>query len=94
MIDIKKVLTSTLIAVSIAGVTYATEPDWKLIEAEYTVQQSDTLDSIALDFIEKNTYGKRELNEFKSGIIELNPWLLERELKCGDVLHINYWIKK
>ena len=42
----------------------------------------------------KNDYGPREIREFTSGIKELNDWLLQRDIKAGDELHINYWVKK
>ena len=71
----------------------AAEKNWNLVETEYTVQNGDTLESIAKEYIKKNTYGPRELEEFKSGIKELNEWLLDRDIKTGDILHINYWIK-
>jgi hypothetical protein len=43
--------------------------------------------------VQKNTYGIRDIYEFKEGIRELNDWLLTRDVKKGDVLRINYWEK-
>ena len=65
---------------------------YKLVEAEYTVQAGDTLDAIAEAYMEKNTYGPRELREFKSGIVQLNNWLIDRDVQAGDVVRINYWV--
>ena len=64
----------------------------KLIHSTYTVQEGDSLNSITLNFIQKNTYGHRDFYEFREGIKELNPWLLERTMVIGDELNINYWI--
>lgn len=69
------------------------EEPWELVKVEYTVQEGDTLESVAKEFMKKNTYGKRELHEFESGIKELNPWLLKRDMRAGDELDISYWIK-
>ncbi len=75
-----------------AAANTASKP-YQLIETSYTVQQSDTLRSIAETYMKKNTYGPREIREFESGIKELNPWLLKKDVKKGDVIRINYWIK-
>lgn len=93
----KKVVI-TLMAVFFVGlsnmsVTEAAEKNWNLVEAEYTVQSGDTLKSVAEEYMAKNTYGARKVNEFMSGIKELNEWLLNRDIKAGDVLRINYWTK-
>ena len=60
----------------------------------YEVSKNETLDTITDKFIKKNTYGPREHREFRQGIIELNTWLLERELKAKDRLEIRYWRKR
>ena len=65
---------------------------YKLVEAEYTVQAGDSLDTIAEAYMKKNTYGPRELREFKSGIVQLNEWLIGRDLQAGDIIRVNYWI--
>ena len=44
--------------------------------------------------MEKNTYGPRELKEFKSGIVQLNDWLLTRDLQAGDKVKVNYWVSQ
>lgn len=68
--------------------------NWNFVEASYTVQHGDTLEKIAEKYMEKNTYGPRELREFIEGIKELNDWLLQRDVAEGDTLRINYWEKK
>ncbi len=65
---------------------------YKLIQDKYVVQAGDSLDSITTTFMRKNTYGPRGFDEFRSGIIELNEWLLDRDVRQGDELHINYWV--
>lgn len=67
---------------------------YRLVEAEYTVQAGDSLESIAQAYMEKNTYGPRELKEFKSGIVQLNDWLLTRDLQAGDKVKVNYWVSQ
>ncbi len=59
----------------------------------YEVEAGDTLDSIAKTYMKKNTYAPRDIKEFRQGIIELNPWLLDRNMKPGDRLEIRYWRK-
>ena len=83
----------TIMFCLIAVTTEAANKPYELITEYYTVQDQDTLDSIARTFIKKNTYGKRKLKEFEQGILELNPELLSRDPRQGDVLMINYWIK-
>ena len=61
---------------------------------EYTVQAGDSLESIAQAYMAKNTYGPRELKEFKSGIVQLNDWLLTRDLQAGDKVKVNYWVSQ
>ena len=70
--------------------------DQVLIEETYTVQKGDTLWSISETYLKKNTGGRRYILEFQEGIKELNPWLLDTrgQVYPGQVLGINYWIKK
>lgn len=66
---------------------------YELVEAVHITAVNESLDDIAKIYMQKNTYAEREFKEFRSGIIELNPWLLDRGLKAGDELRINYWTK-
>ena len=65
---------------------------WLLIEDSYTVSKGDTLKSIAEQYIKKNTYGPRALDEFIEGIMELND-KTDENVHEGEKLRINYWIK-
>lgn len=66
-----------------------------LVEETYTVRPGDTLWDIAEEYVSKNTATRRYILEYKSGIEELNPWLLERKgmIYPGDQLRITYWVK-
>lgn len=67
-------------------------------EEIYIVQDGDTLWSIASEYMDKNTYGKREIREFKEGIIQENykkyPDIKSGLIRKNDRLVIHYWIKK
>ena len=67
-----------------------------LVEETYTVKSGDTLWGIAEEFCAKNTGTKRYILEYKSGIEELNPWLLERkgEIYPGDEIKLTYWVRE
>lgn len=66
-----------------------------LVEEVYVVQNGDTLWGIAETYLQKNTGTRRYILEYKSGIEEMNPWLLERHgmIYPGDRLNITYWVK-
>ena len=66
-----------------------------LVEEVYTVKPGDTVWGIAETYLQKNTGTRRYILEYKSGIEELNPWLLERkgEIYPGDKLTLTYWVK-
>lgn len=66
-----------------------------LVEETYIVRPGDTIWGIAEEFCAKNTGTKRYILEYKSGIEELNPWLLDRkgEIYPGDEIKVTYWVK-
>ena len=66
-----------------------------LVEEVYTVKSGDTLWNIAEKYLQKNTGTRRYILEYKSGIEEQNPWLLERHglIYPGDRLTLTYWVK-
>lgn len=66
-----------------------------LVEEVYTVKAGDTLWDICEEYTRKNTGTRRYILEYKSGIEEMNPWLLERHgmIYPGDRLKITYWVK-
>ena len=70
--------------------------DAVLVEETYTVRQGDTLWDIAEEYVQKNTGTRRYILEYKSGIEELNPWLMERkgEIYPGDEIKVTYWVKE
>lgn len=76
----------------------ATQEDGKnavLVEEVYTVRPGDTIWGIAEEYVAKNTGTRRYILEYKSGMEELNPWLLDRkgEIYPGDKLTLTYWVK-
>ena len=66
-----------------------------LVEEVYTVRPGDTLWDIAETYLRKNTGTRRCILEYKSGIEENNPWLLERHgmIYPGDKITLTYWVK-
>ena len=66
-----------------------------LVEEVYVVKPGDTLWEIAETYLQKNTGTRRYILEYKSGIEELNPWLLDRKgmLYPGDRLTLTYWVR-
>ncbi|WP_313991554.1 LysM domain-containing protein [uncultured Selenomonas sp.] len=67
-----------------------------LVEETYTVRQGDTVWNIAEEFCTKNTGTKRYILEYKAGMEENNPWLIERRgmIYPGDELKMTYWVKE
>ena len=96
----KKAIAGAAIAVAaILCVGMATEDDGKnavLVEEIYTVRPGDTLWDIAEKYLAKNTGTRRYILEYKSGMEELNPWLVERRgiIYPGDEIKVTYWVKE
>ena len=69
--------------------------DAVLVEEVYVVKPGDTLWGISETYLRKNTVTRRYILEYKSGIEELNPWLLDRkgEIYPGDRIKVTYWVK-
>ena len=66
-----------------------------LVEEVYPVRPGDTIWGIAEAFCAKNTGTRRYILEYKAGMEENNPWLVERrgEIYPGDKLTLTYWVK-
>ena len=66
-----------------------------LVEETYVVRPGDTLWGIAERYVAKNTGTRRYILEYKSGMEELNPWLLDRDgmIYPGDKIKVTYWVK-
>lgn len=66
-----------------------------LIEEVYVVKPGDTLWGISETYLRKNTGTRRYILEYKSGVEENNPWLLDRhgEIYPGDRITVTYWVK-
>ena len=66
-----------------------------LVEEVYVVKPGDTLWGIAEMYCAKNTGTRRYILEYKSGVEENNPWLLDRHgmIYPGDRLTLTYWVK-
>ena len=67
-----------------------------LVEETYVVRPGDTLWGIAEEYVAKNTGTRRYILEYKSGMEELNPWLMERHgmIYPGDRLKLTYWVEE
>jgi lysM domain protein len=66
-----------------------------LVEEVYVVKAGDTLWGISETYLRKNTGTRRYILEYKEGIYENNPWLVERKglIQPGDQLVLTYWKK-
>ena len=67
-----------------------------LVEETYVVRPGDTIWGIAEQYIVKNTATRLYILEYKEGLYELNPWLVERrgEIYPGDEIRVTYWVKE
>ena len=67
-----------------------------LVEEVYTVRPGDTIWGIAEEYVAQKTGTRRYILEYKSGMEELNPWLVERkgEIYPGDEIKVTYWVKE
>ena len=67
-----------------------------LVEETYIVRPGDTIWGIAEEYVTKNTGTRRYILEYKAGMEELNPWLVERkgEIYPGDEIKVTYWVKE
>ena len=70
-------------------------PEAVLVEEVYVVRPGDTIWGIAEEYVAKNTATRRYILEYKAGMEELNPWLMERkgEIYPGDKIKVTYWVK-
>ena len=94
----KAVFVGGVFIVTAALLTGASDDAGKntiLVEEVYIVKSGDTLWDIAEEYCAKNTGTRRYILEYKSGIEENNPWLLERHgmIYPGDRLTLTYWVK-
>ena len=82
-------------AILCAGMATQEETHAVLVEEVYTVRPGDTIWGIAEEYVAKNTGTRRYILEYKEGIYENNPWLVERkgEIYPGDKIRVTYWVK-
>ena len=83
-------------AILCAGMATQEDTHAVLVEEVYTVRPGDTIWGIAEEYVKKNTGTRRYILEYKSGIEELNPWLLDRDglIYPGDEIKVTYWVKE
>ena len=82
-------------AILCAGMATQEDTHAVLVEEVYVVRPGDTIWGIAERYVAKNTGTRRYILEYKEGMEELNPWLVERkgEIYPGDKLTLTYWVK-
>ena len=94
----KAVIGGIVAGAAILCAGMATQEDGKnavLVEEVYVVKPGDTIWGIAERYVAKNTGTKRYILEYKEGMYENNPWLVERAgmIYPGDKLNMTYWVK-
>lgn len=97
----KKIIAGGVIALAAILFAGAAGEPWDdgknavLVEEVYTVRPGDTIWGIAEQFCAKNTATHRYILEYKEGMYENNPWLVERkgEIYPGDEIKVTYWVK-
>lgn len=82
-------------AILCAGMATQEDTHAVLVEEVYVVRPGDTIWGIAERYVAKNTGTRRYILEYKSGMEELNPWLVERDgmIYPGDEIKVTYWVK-
>jgi lysM domain protein len=98
MMDAMKLIVGCCIAgaaILCAGMATHEDAHAVLVEEVYTVRPGDTIWGIAEEYVAKNTGTRRYILEYKSGMYENNPWLLDRDgmIYPGDKLTLTYWVK-
>ena len=97
--SVKKAVAGVAIAITaILCAGAATHDDGNnavLVEEVYVVKPGDTLWGILETYLRKNNGTRRYILEYKSGIEEMNPWLLDRHgmIYPGDRLTLTYFVK-
>lgn len=97
----KKLIAGCLLAGAAMLLSGAVNPwddgrDAVLVEETYVVRPGDTIWGIAEEYVAKNTGTRRYILEYKAGMEELNPWLIDRKgmIYPGDKLTLTYWVKE
>lgn len=101
MPTIKFILAITFIISALALVSGFKNDDQKnyiMVTEYYIVQDNDDLWQIASKYIDKNSYGTRDIREFIDGIKQINykkyPDIKGNLIRKNDKLEIHYWIRK
>ena len=93
----KKILIAAILCVAMASYSNNSHSQGRLVSETYIVKTGDTLWKISEQFIQKNTYGPRDIREFYHGILENNQELFSgrqpSDIYPGDKLTVNYWTR-